>query len=109
MNAANPIKGRITHSNLCSEILQVSTPSTFNEDLSYNEVGRDISCNLGSLNIAKAMDSPDFGRTIDTAIRALTAVSDQTSIESVPSIKRANESGHAIGLGPDEPARLPRP
>jgi len=99
VNKANPIKGRITHSNLCSEILQVSTPSTFNEDLSYDEVGRDISCNLGSLNIAKAMDSPDFGRTIDTAIRALTAVSDQTSIESVPSIKLANERGHAIGLG----------
>ncbi|PZR52086.1 ribonucleotide-diphosphate reductase subunit alpha [Xylanimonas oleitrophica] len=99
VNEANPIKGRITHSNLCSEILQVSTPSTFNEDLSYETVGRDISCNLGSLNIAKAMDSPDFGKTIDTAIRALTAVSDQTSIESVPSIKLANEMGHAIGLG----------
>ncbi|WP_066464910.1 class 1b ribonucleoside-diphosphate reductase subunit alpha [Sanguibacter suarezii] len=99
VNAANPIKGRITHSNLCSEILQVSTPSTYNTDLSYDHVGRDISCNLGSLNIAKAMDSPDFAKTIDTAIRALTAVSDQTSIESVPSIKRANEGGHAIGLG----------
>jgi len=99
VNRANPIKGRITHSNLCSEILQVSTPSTFNEDLSYATVGRDISCNLGSLNIAKAMDSPDFGKTIDTAIRALTAVSDQTSIESVPSVKLANELGHAIGLG----------
>jgi ribonucleoside-diphosphate reductase alpha chain len=99
VNRANPIEGRITHSNLCSEILQVSTPSTFHEDLSYDHVGRDISCNLGSLNIARTMDSPDFGRTIDTAIRALTAVSDQTSIESVPSIKRANELGHAIGLG----------
>ncbi len=99
VNRANPIKGRITHSNLCSEILQVSTPSTFNEDLSYSHIGRDISCNLGSLNIALAMDSPDFGKTIDTAIRALTAVSDQTSIESVPSVKRANELGHAIGLG----------
>ncbi|MEP7764050.1 class 1b ribonucleoside-diphosphate reductase subunit alpha [Sanguibacter sp. 25GB23B1] len=99
VNAANPIKGKITHSNLCSEILQVSTPSTYNEDLSYAEVGRDISCNLGSLNIAKTMDSPDFAKTIDTAIRGLTAVSDQTSIESVPSIKHANELGHAIGLG----------
>jgi ribonucleoside-diphosphate reductase alpha chain len=99
VNAANPIKGKITHSNLCSEILQVSTPSTYNEDLSYAEVGRDISCNLGSLNIARTMDSPDFARTIDTAIRGLTAVSDQTSIESVPSIKHANELGHAIGLG----------
>ena len=99
VNRANPIEGRITHSNLCSEILQVSTASTYNEDLSYDHVGRDISCNLGSLNIAKTMDSPDFGKTIETAIRALTAVSDQTSIESVPSIRRANDEGHAIGLG----------
>ncbi len=99
VNRANPIAGRITHSNLCSEILQVSTPSTYREDLSYDHVGRDISCNLGSLNIAKVMDSPDFAHTVETAIRALTAVSDQTSIESVPSIKRANEAGHAIGLG----------
>ncbi len=99
VNRANPIAGRITHSNLCSEILQVSTASTFHEDLSYDEIGRDISCNLGSLNIAKTMDSPDLGKTIDTAIRALTAVSDQTSIESVPSVKKANELGHAIGLG----------
>ena len=99
VNRANPIKGRITHSNLCSEILQVSTPSTFKADLSYDEIGEDISCNLGSMNIAKAMDSPDLGKTVDTAIRALTAVSDQTSIESVPSIKLANQRGHAIGLG----------
>jgi len=99
VNRANPIEGKITHSNLCSEILQVSTPSTFNEDLSYDHVGRDISCNLGSMNIALSMDSPDLGKTVETAIRALTAVSDQTDIESVPSIKRANRGGHAIGLG----------
>ena len=57
-----PDRGKITHSNLCSEILQVSTPSRFNEDLSYSHIGRDISCNLGSLNIAKAMDSPTSDR-----------------------------------------------
>ncbi|MFZ2509590.1 MAG: class 1b ribonucleoside-diphosphate reductase subunit alpha [Gordonia sp. (in: high G+C Gram-positive bacteria)] len=99
VNRSNPIDGKITHSNLCSEILQVSTPSTFNDDLTYSHVGRDISCNLGSMNIAKAMDSTDFGATIETAIRGLTAVADQTSIDSVPSIRRANEEGHAIGLG----------
>ncbi|HEY0119476.1 MAG TPA: class 1b ribonucleoside-diphosphate reductase subunit alpha [Cellulomonas sp.] len=99
VNRANPIKGKITMSNLCSEILQVSTPSRFNEDLSYAEVGKDISCNLGSLNIALTMDSPDFGASVETAIRGLTAVSDQTSIESVPSVKKANAAGHAIGLG----------
>jgi len=99
VNRANPIEGKITHSNLCSEILQVSTPSVFNEDLSYAKVGKDISCNLGSLNIAKAMDSPDFGQTIEVAIRALTAVSDQTHIWSVPSIEQGNNDSHAIGLG----------
>jgi len=99
VNRANPIAGKVTHSNLCSEILQVSTPSEFNDDLSYSHIGKDISCNLGSLNIAKTMDSPDFAQTIETSIRALTAVADQTSIDSVPSIKKANDEGHAIGLG----------
>ncbi len=99
VNRANPIDGKITHSNLCSEILQVSTPSTYNDDLSYSHVGKDISCNLGSLNIAKTMDSPDIGQTIETAIRGLTAVSDQTAITSVPSIEKGNNESHAIGLG----------
>lgn len=98
VNRANPIEGRIAMSNLCSEILQVQEPSSFNTDLTYSHVGRDISCNLGSLNIAKAMDA-GLADTVRTAIRSLTAVSEHTSIDSVPSIRRANEEGHAIGLG----------
>jgi ribonucleoside-diphosphate reductase alpha chain len=99
VNRANPIEGKIIMSNLCSEILQVSEPTTYNEDLSYDQVGKDISCNLGSLNIAKTMDSPDFGRTIETAIRTLSAVSDMSHISSVPSIAKGNDASHAIGLG----------
>ncbi|MGX8850059.1 hypothetical protein, partial [Pseudomonas aeruginosa] len=34
VNRASPVAGRVTMSNLCSEILQVSTPSAYNEDLS---------------------------------------------------------------------------
>ena len=99
VNAANPIKGRINMSNLCSEILQVNTPTTYNEDLSYSKIGKDISCNLGSLNIALAMDSPDLGKTVETAIRGLTAVSNQSHIRSVRSIEEGNDRTHAIGLG----------
>lgn len=99
VNRANPIPGKVTHSNLCSEILQIATPSEMNVDLSYAKLGRDISCNLGSLNIAKAMDSPDFAHTIETAIRGLTAVSDTSDIESVPTIAEGNRKSHAIGLG----------
>lgn len=99
VNRANPIEGRINMSNLCSEILQVNSPSVLNADLTYEHVGEDISCNLGSMNIAMAMDSTDFAKTVETAIRGLTAVSEQTSIDSVPSIKKGNDAAHAIGLG----------
>ena len=97
-NRANPIAGHITMSNLCSEILQVQEPSEYNEDLSYAHVGRDVSCNLGSLNIARAMDG-GLATPVNAAIRALTAVSQNTHIDCVPSIRRANDEGHAIGLG----------
>ena len=99
VNEANPIAGRINMSNLCSEILQVNTPTTYNADLSYDKVGKDISCNLGSLNIAAAMGSPDFGKTIDTAIKALTSVADLSYIESVMSVAEGNKKSRAIGLG----------
>jgi ribonucleoside-diphosphate reductase alpha chain len=99
VNNANPIDGRINMSNLCSEILQVNTPTTYNNDMSYKDIGKDISCNLGSLNIAKAMQSPDFGKTVETAVRALTSVADQSYIDSVMSVAEGNRKSRAIGLG----------
>ncbi len=98
-NRANPIAGRINMSNLCSEILQVNTPSVLGEDLNYEHIGNDISCNLGSLNIATTMDGGNLGAAVETAIRALTAVSEMSSINSVPSVRQGNEDSHAIGLG----------
>ena len=99
VNRENPIDGRINMSNLCSEILQVNTPTTYNNDMSYKDIGRDISCNLGSLNIAKAMESPDFEKTIEVAIRSLTSVSEQSYIDSVMSVAEGNKKSRAIGLG----------
>ena len=99
VNKANPIDGRINMSNLCSEILQVNTPSEFTDDLGYTHIGKDISCNLGSLNIALAMDGGNLEQTVGTAIRALNAVSEQSHISSVPSVEYGNDKSHAIGLG----------
>ncbi|MFT8229773.1 MAG: class 1b ribonucleoside-diphosphate reductase subunit alpha [Enterobacterales bacterium] len=98
-NKNNPIYGRINMSNLCSEILQVNSVTEYNEDLSYKNIGKDISCNLGSLNIAKVMDFPNIKHTVNVAIKALTAVSDMSNIVSVPSIAKGNAQSHAIGLG----------
>ncbi|WP_130831213.1 class 1b ribonucleoside-diphosphate reductase subunit alpha [[Erwinia] mediterraneensis] len=99
VNRSNPITGRINMSNLCSEILQVNSASAYHADLSYRHVGKDISCNLGSLNIAHAMDSRNLAQTVEVAVRALTAVSDMSQIDSVPSVAEGNRRSHAIGLG----------
>lgn len=99
VNKASQVDGKVQMSNLCSEILQTSTPSTFKESGAYQKVGTDISCNLGSLNVARTMESPDFEKTIESSINALTAVSDLSNISSVPSIEKGNDQSHAIGLG----------
>ena len=93
--------GRVQQSNLCSEILQLQTPSTYNEDGSYLTVGSDISCNLGSLNIKRMLDLDNtaFGDVVDVAVRALTNVSLTTSMDSVPSVREGNKRSRAIGLG----------
>ena len=86
-------------SNLCSEILQVQEPSILKEDLSYQEVGSDISCNLGSTNMVNLVQSPDFGLSVERAVRALTTVSDLAQMPEVPTIEKGNQSYHTIGLG----------
>ncbi len=99
VNRSNPIDGRISMSNLCSEILQINDASTYNDDLSYKHVGSDISCNLGSLNIAKVLDGRNIAQSVDIAVRALNSVSEMSAIDSVPSVKKGNDNSHAIGLG----------
>ena len=100
---ANPMNhvGRIQMSNLCSEIMQVQTPSVLNDDLSYKKVGHDISCNLGSFNMRKMLDlnTDEFTDTVVVATKALDQVSRTTSIDSVPSVRKGNEDSHSIGLG----------
>lgn len=93
--------GRIQMSNLCSEILQVQSPGTFNEDCSYLDEGADISCNLGSFNIDKMwqLNKEEFIDTVISATKALDQVSRTTSIKSVPSVRKGNELSHSIGLG----------
>ncbi len=102
VNRNNPHnkKGRIVMSNLCSEIVQVNTASTFNEDMSFKNIGNDVSCNLASLNIAEAMkNAENFEDTIYYSIKALNYVSHNSSLECAPSIKKGNSENHALGLG----------
>lgn len=98
-NKNNPVYGDIIMSNLCSEILQVQSPSVMNEDLSYSEVGADISCNLASTNVLEMIKSDRFEQSVETAVRALTQVSDLTEIQAVPTVQNGNTKYNSIGLG----------
>lgn len=91
--------GMIKMSNLCCEIFQYQTPSDIKGFAGDNNWGQDISCNLGSLNIANVMQNKDIARTVDIAIRALTVVSDNTDIKEVPTVKNGNLNSHSVGLG----------
>ncbi|KOY78172.1 Ribonucleoside-diphosphate reductase [Apilactobacillus kunkeei] len=99
VNKENPIDGKIVMSNLCSEIMQVQEPSTVDNEQHYEKLGTDVSCNLGSTNIVNLMASPDFGKSVDAMVRALTFVTDHSDINVVPSIQRGNALSHSIGLG----------
>lgn len=100
VNKLNPNKGRISYSNLCSEILQVNELSDLGPGMEYEHVGKDISCNLGSLNIANLFDHGErIEEIVFNSIVSLTKVSLFSDIKDVPSIARGNEEAHAVGLG----------
>jgi len=100
-NQANPLKGsgRIKISNLCTEIFQNQTTSSINDYGEEDEIGYDISCNLGSLNIYNLMHQKTIAETVRSATRALTVVSEKSQIKNAPGVRKANNNYHSIGLG----------
>ncbi|WP_072728520.1 ribonucleotide reductase N-terminal alpha domain-containing protein [Paenibacillus sp. NAIST15-1] len=83
----------------CSEILQKSEVSTYADYGHEDFIGQDISCNLGSINIANVMDNKSIEKAVKLAIDALTFVSDSTDIKNAPAVRKANELMHSVGLG----------
>ncbi|MER2190467.1 MAG: hypothetical protein ABS951_05855 [Solibacillus sp.] len=82
-----------------TEILQVQQTSIITDQNEENEYGLDVSCNLGSLDIHKAVEYADFEQLIATSMKLLTNVSTMTEIVNVPSVAKANKLMHSVGLG----------
>ena len=91
--------GKVKFSNLCSEILQYSEVSEYTDYDEKDNLGQDISCNLGSLNIVNVMKQKNMEDTVRYSIKALTKVSDDTDIKNAPAIRKANDEMHSVGLG----------
>ena len=85
----------------CSEILQPQTASEFNSAGEFTKPGRDVACNLGSLNVAKMAqaDKETFVNTVHDAHNFLTNVAVYGDFSCSPSIDTGNGQAHSIGLG----------
>ncbi|UOY86837.1 class 1b ribonucleoside-diphosphate reductase subunit alpha [Bacillus glycinifermentans] len=101
VNAAHALNhiSKVKFSNLCSEILQVSQVSEYTDYGEPDAIGLDISCNLGSLNIANVMANKSIEQTVKLAVDALTVVSESTNIKNAPAVAKANRQMRSIGLG----------
>ncbi|PRO41455.1 ribonucleotide-diphosphate reductase subunit alpha [Bacillus sp. LLTC93] len=90
---------KVKFSNLCSEICQASTVSEYTDYGEPDDIGLDISCNLGSLNIANVMAGGSIENAVKLAVDALTVVSESTNIKNAPAVAKANREMRSIGLG----------
>ncbi|MEC1384417.1 class 1b ribonucleoside-diphosphate reductase subunit alpha [Bacillus velezensis] len=96
---ANSHVSKVKFSNLCSEVLQASQVSEYTDYGEPDEIGLDISCNLGSLNVANVMKNGDFETIVKLSVDALTHVSETSNIKNAPAVARANREMRSIGLG----------
>lgn len=96
---ANHRLGTVKMSNLCTEIMQLQETSTINDYGIEDEIRRDISCNLGSLNIVNVMENKQIKEAVFAGMEALTSVSTQTKVANAPGVKKANDELHSVGLG----------
>ncbi|MEC1260989.1 class 1b ribonucleoside-diphosphate reductase subunit alpha [Bacillus swezeyi] len=90
---------KVKFSNLCSEVLQASQASSYTDYGEEDEIGLDISCNLGSLNILNVMKNKSLEQTVKLATDSLTHVSETTNITNAPAVRKANKAMKSIGLG----------
>lgn len=96
---ANNHLSKVKFSNLCSEVLQASQVSSYTDYGQEDEIGLDISCNLGSLNILNVMKNKSLEQTVKLATDSLTHVSETTNITNAPAVRKANKAMKSIGLG----------
>lgn len=108
VNRKNPNKhaGMIYSSNLCTEIDQNMSATTFEETyidgedvlITRSKPGDFVVCNLSSINLGRAVPAGVLERLIPIQVRALDNVIDLNTIE-VPQAQRTNLRYRGIGLG----------
>ena len=106
---SNKHKGTVHSSNLCTEIILHTTPTTFenNNDRQIKEYGETAVCNLGSINISKhttvvdgkvQIDYAELAETVKLASRMLDNVID-INFYPTQEAKISNTRHRPVGMG----------
>ncbi len=83
----------------CTEIFQFMEVSDIKDYHEQDVLGQDIICNLASLNMVKTIEENEVEEAIRTGMRALTFVAENSRIEHLPTVHKANKNMRAVGLG----------
>lgn len=88
----------------CQEIAQLNTYTEQSDKIYIKESkwGYDIQCVLSSLNLVNLFEcktDEERKNVIISSMKFLSNVSDLSNIEEIPTLKRANEDFHSVGLG----------
>ncbi|WP_018924992.1 ribonucleoside-diphosphate reductase subunit alpha [Salsuginibacillus kocurii] len=107
VNRLNPNrhKGMVYASNLCTEIMQNMSPTTWEEEvvedgkiITTKTPGDYVVCNLSSLNLAKTVQAEVLQRVVRVQMRMLDNVIDVNTLE-IPQAKVTNKAYRPVGLG----------
>ena len=101
VNKANPLADTVKFSNLCTEILQPTTVSTFADyhEKDKDDIGMDVSCNLASGHMGNMIKNNTIKETVYAAMDVMNSVSDKTNIQHVPAVAKANRLNRSVGFG----------
>jgi ribonucleoside-diphosphate reductase alpha chain len=101
VNRQNPLEDKVKFSNLCTEILQPTITSHYQDydKRDQDDIGMDISCNLASGHMGNMIKHNTIKETVVAAMDIMNSVSTNTDISYVPAVAKANRLNRSIGFG----------
>lgn len=101
VNRQNPLADKVKFSNLCTEILQPTVTSHYQDydKKDQDDIGMDISCNLASGHMGNMIKHKSIKETVRAAMDIMNSVSLNTDISYVPAVAKANRLNRSIGFG----------
>jgi ribonucleoside-diphosphate reductase alpha chain len=101
VNRQNPLEDKVKFSNLCTEILQPTITSHYQDydKRDQDDIGMDISCNLASGHMGNMIKHNTIKETIVASMDIMNSVSLNTDISYVPAVAKANKLNRSIGFG----------